>query len=367
MEYKALRDLKLSRLGFGNMRLPEEGGRIDRVKAKEMIDLAMAGGVNYYDTAWVYHGGDSETFLGEALKDYARDSFYVATKFNISADPDYRKVFARQLEKLKTDYIDFYLIHCIMDNNIHPYVDDGAVDYFLEQQRKGRVRYLGFSCHSSVESLRWFADHHQWDFAQLQLNYYDWLYSATPEEYHILEERNIPIMVMEPVRGGKLAKLTPEAEAILREAHPEWSIPSWGFRFVRNLPMVQTILSGMSTLEQVEDNLKTFADDSLFTETDRNQLFRACEIFHKQIRIPCTACRYCCDDCPMQINIPEFLRVYNQYKVDGDWGIKEKFAAVSSEGTPADCVACGACMDHCPQNIQIPDLMGEMSEKFFGE
>ena len=365
MEYKKFQDIELSRLGFGNMRLPEKGGRIDREKAMEMIDLAMSRGVTYYDTAWMYHGGDSEAFLGEALSRYPRDSYYVATKFNIDAEPDYRKVFAKQLEKLRTDHIDFYLIHCIMDSNVHRYVDDGSVDYFLEQKRQGRISYLGFSCHSSVESLRWFADHHQWDFAQLQLNYFDWLYSATKQEYKILEERGIPIMVMEPVRGGKLANLTPAAEQMLRDAHPEWSTAGWAFRFVRSLPMVQTILSGMSTIAQVEDNLLTFGNDTPFTDADRDTLMRACEEFHKQIRIPCTACRYCCDDCPQSINIPEFLRVYNKFKVDGDWDIKEAFAAVESDGTPDDCIGCGACMGHCPQNIAIPDLMSEMSEKFY--
>ncbi len=369
MEYKQFKDIKLSRLGFGNMRLPQLDGKIDFERASAMIDRAMAAGVNYYDTAWMYHNCTSEDFLGEALKKHPRHSFYLATKFNIDFNSDYKLVFDTQLKKLQTDYIDFYLIHCIMDSNIHRYVDDGSVDYFLEKQREGKIRYLGFSCHSSVEALRWFADHHKWDFAQLQLNYFDWLYSATEQEYKVLEERDIPIMVMEPVRGGKLAQLTPDIEAMLKEAHPEWSIPSWGFRFVRSLPQVQTVLSGMSTMEQVEDNLATFNDDTEFTQADRDLLLKACEMFHDHVKIPCTACCYCCDGCPMWINIPEFLKVYNNYKVDAEWDdtIKAKLAKVDSQGTPADCLACGACTSHCPQRIDIPSIMSEMNEKFYNK
>jgi len=365
MKYKDFQGKKLSRLGFGNMRLPEKDGKIDREKAGAMIDVAMKGGVNYYDTAWMYHGEDSETFLGEVLPKYPRDSYYLATKFNIGFNSDYRHVFETQLKKLKTDYIDFYLIHSITDSTIHPYIDDGSVDYLIEQKKRGRIRHLGFSCHASVESLRWFVDQYDWEFAQLQLNCFDWLFAATQEEYKILEERGIPIMVMEPVRGGRLAKLTPEAEALLKEAHPDWSMASWAFRFVRSLPQVQTILSGMSTMEQVKENLQTFNEDLIFTEQDRDLLFKACELFRNQVRVPCTACRYCCDDCPMGINIPEYLKVYNKFKVDGPFGIKAKLDEVESDGNPSDCIGCGACESRCPQGIGVPDIMRELIDKFY--
>ncbi len=365
MRYKDFNGIGLSRLGFGNMRLPEKDGRIDRVKAAEMIDVAMKAGVNYYDTAFMYHSGDSEAFLGEVLPQYPRQSYCLATKFNIDFDSDYRKVFAMQQEKLKTDYFDFYLIHCITDSNVHRYVDEGGVDFLLEQQRQGRIRYLGFSCHSGLESLRWFANHHKWDFAQLQLNYFDWLYSATQQEYKILEERDIPIMVMEPVRGGRLSSLNPEAEAILHEAHPDWSIASWAMRFVLSLPQVQTVLSGMSRMEQVQDNLATFSDDYEFTHEDRDVLFKACAAFKRQVQVPCTACRYCCDECPMGINIPEFLKVYNKFKVDGTNGIKAKLDAIDSMSTPADCLTCGECLRHCPQGIRIPEIMTDLNERFY--
>ena len=365
MNYKDFKDIKLSRLGFGNMRLPEKGGKIDREKAAAMIDFAMKSGVNYYDTAWMYHGGDSETFLGEVLPNYDRSSFYLATKFNIDFNSDYRHVFETQLRKLNTSYIDFYLIHCITDSNIHRYVDDGSVEYFINKQREGKIKYLGFSCHSSVDSLRWFADQHKWDFAQLQLNYYDWLFSATRQEYDILDEREIPIMVMEPVRGGRLASLPVDAEKLLREAHPDWSMASWAMRFVASLPRVQTILSGMSKMEQVRDNLNTLSQDLNFTAHDQDVLFQAAQIVKTQLRVPCTACRYCCDNCPMDINIPEFLNLYNKFKVDGAFGLKDKLNAVDSSGTPQDCIACRACTGHCPQNIDVPRYMLELDEHFY--
>ncbi len=365
MEYKAFQDIQLSRLGMGNMRLPTDGegfsAPINYEKAHEIIDYGMAHGITYYDTAYVYHGGDSERCLGAALKKYPRDSFYVATKFNYGANPDYKAVFAEQLERLGMDYIDFYLIHAVMDGSIDNYLDCGCIDYFLEQQKAGRIKYLGFSSHASPENLRRFADHHPWDFAQLQINYFDWNYSTSKEEYQILTDRNIPVVVMEPVRGGRLSSLTPDAEALLKEAHPDWSMASWALRFVRSLPNVQVILSGMSTLDQIVDNCRTFSDPEPLSDRDMDLLMKACDLFHNQLRVPCTACRYCTPDCPMEINIPEFLKVYNDYKVDGMAALNRADAVVS-EGKPADCIGCGSCTSHCPQGIAVPEIMPLLAE-----
>lgn len=358
MKTKKFQDIELSCLGMGNMRLPkkavrDEQGEIDWDKSQEILDYAMAHGINYYDTAHVYNNGESESCVGHCMKKHPRDKFYLATKFNIGADPDYKKVFAEQLARLQTDYIDFYLIHCIMDSNVDKYIESGAIEYFLEQQKLGKIKYLGFSSHASVASLTKFADHHKWDFAQLQINYYDWMYGATKEEYKVLDEREIPIMVMEPVRGGRLASLTDETNKILQDAHPDWSVPAWALRFVASLPRVQVVLSGMSNMEQIIDNVKTFSDDVPFTEEDRKLLFDTCDKFRSQLLIPCTGCRYCTDGCPMQINIPEYLKVYNNFKVNGG-GALNAYSRVESEGTPDQCINCGACMGHCPQNIQIP-------------
>lgn len=364
METKAFKDITLSRLGMGNMRLPIKGkdSEIDYEKAQEIIDYGMSHGINYYDTAYVYHSGESENFLGTAMKKYPRESFCLATKFFIAASEDYKAVFEEQLKKLQTEYIDFYLIHCINDGNYMRYIDGGSIDYFLEQKRLGRIKYLGFSCHSGLDALRTFADHHQWDFAQLQLNYYDWLYSNTKKEYEILTERNIPVVVMEPVRGGRLASLTPETEALLKAAHPDWSMASWAFRWVRTLPNVQVILSGMSNMEQIKDNVSTFSDGTEFTAADEKLLMEVCEKFRRQVVVPCTSCRYCCDGCPAEINIPEFLGVYSSARVDGLGGVKDKAGAVKSSGKPADCVSCGACTGHCPQNIDVPKFMRELAD-----
>ena len=209
---------KLSALGMGNMRLPiKHGGSdgdIDFDRGREIIDKAMAEGVNYYDTAYVYHSGKSEGFLKEVLvKCYPRDSFYIADKFFIQANPDYKAVFEEQLERLGTDHIDFYLIHSVTDNLADKYINSGCIEYFAEQKRLGRIKDLGFSSHSSPETLKRFAEYRDWDFAQIQLNYYDWLFGSSKQEYEILREKNIPMVIMEPVRGGRLADLTPTLQS----------------------------------------------------------------------------------------------------------------------------------------------------------
>ena len=365
MELKSFKDISLSRLGMGNMRLPVGPGGdkdIDFEKAKAIIDYGMAHGINYYDTAYVYHDQQSEIFVGQALKDYERSSYYIATKFSSGASHDYEKMFEKQLQKLNTDYIDFYLLHAVMNANVDFYLESGCIDYFLEQQKKGRIKYFGFSSHADPDKLEKIANHHKWDFAQLQINYYDWLYGTSKEEYEILNSRDIPIMVMEPVRGGRLATLTPETVDILKNAHPDWSVASWALRFVRSLSGVQVILSGMSNLNQIADNVSTFEDDAPLSEKDKELLFKVCEIFHDRLVVPCTACRYCTPDCPKNINIPEWLNLYNTYKCDGTWGIKEQAAKIDSIGNPNDCIACGSCTRHCPQNIDTPASMKELAE-----
>lgn len=365
MNYKPFQEIKLSTLGMGNMRLPGKVGgapdEIDYEKSQEIIDYAMANGINYYDTAWVYNNGKSEEFLGHAMKKFDRSSFYLATKFNIQSNPDYKFVFETQLKRLQTDYIDFYLIHCITDGNTDSYLNCGAIEYFLEQKRLGKIKYLGFSAHSGLEALKKFSDHHQWDFAQLQINYYDWRHGEAAAGYKILEERNIPCVVMEPVRGGRLASLTPDAEQLLKSVHPDWSIASWAMRFVQSLENIQVILSGMSNMEQIKDNVATFSGEPGLSDSDKEVLFKACDMFKKELQIPCTACRYCCADCPMEINIPEFLKVYNDYKVNGQWALGG-VNKIESKGKPGDCIGCGACMGHCPQNIDIPKHMADFAK-----
>lgn len=365
MIYKHFNGIEISALGMGNMRLPVQndmpGAPIDRKRAQAMIDFAMKSGINYFDTAFVYHNGESEKFLGEAMKKYPRESYYLASKFFIMASADYKAMFEEQLQRLQTDYIDFYLIHGIFDHTCQRYIDEGSIDYFLEQKAKGRIKYLGFSSHASLDNLAKFADHHSWDFAQIQINYYDWYFGNAKAEYAILDERNIPIVVMEPVRGGRLAALTENTEATLKDVHPEWSIASWAFKFLKNLDKVQVILSGMSTMEQLEDNVNVFSNEDGLSVDDMNVLEQVCTQFNSQIKVPCTACRYCVDDCPVEINIPDYLSVYNAYKVDGPWALN-RLEHIISEGNPSDCISCGNCTGHCPQSIAIPEIMTEFAQ-----
>lgn len=361
MEHKAFQSIELSRLGLGVMRMPMlDKDHIDYAKAHEIMDYALENGLNYYDTAYIYQNGDSERCLGEWMKKHPRDSFYIATKFNVDVNPDYEAVFEEQLERLQTDHIDFYLMHCLKDYNADKYLYDGALEYFRKQKELGRITYLGFSTHADIDTLTRFADAYDWDFAQIQMNYYDWVYGSAAKEYEVLASRNIPIMVMEPVRGGRLATLTPEVEKLLKEAQPDWSMASWALRFVKSHPAIQVVLSGMSNLEQLQDNLNTFSCPEGLTQEQMEKVFKAGELFKSQIQVPCTECRYCTPECPMQIEIPNFLKLYNSAKVDGMW-VLDGMDKVESQGRPADCVGCGACMGHCPQEIQIPKIMEEMA------
>lgn len=360
---KPFQNIKLSTLGLGCMRFPmKDKDNIDYEKAHAVMEHAYQNGVNYYDTAHVYQNGDSERCLGQWMKNHPRDSFYIATKFNIDAATDYEAIFESQLQRLQTDHIDFYLIHCLSDGNIDKYIDGGAVEFFKKQKELGRITYLGFSSHASVETLARFADHHTWDFAQIQMNYFDWANGNTEKEYEILESRNIPIVVMEPVRGGRLASLTADLEDMLRAVHPEWSMASWALRFVKSHPQVQVVLSGMSDLDQLNDNLATFSDPAVLSAEEEQLILKAGELFKKRLQVPCTECRYCTPECPMSIDIPAFLKIYNAYKVDGPW-VLYRVKQVESEGKPSDCIGCGACAGHCPQSIDIPTLMAELAEK----
>ena len=365
MIYNQLCGENISRLGMGNMRLPVLSGddhAIDFAKAQEIIDYAMAKGINYYDTAYVYHGGESEKFLGEALKKYPRESYKLATKFNYGANPDYKKVLKEQLENLQTDHIDFYLLHGLgIGKNWYDFRDCGCIDYFMEMKAKGVIKHLGFSFHGTLPCLKEIVAHHPWDFCQLQMNYYDWLYADTRKEYEIVTEAGLPVVVMESLRGGLLASLSGQAEDMLKAAHPDWSVASWALRWLQSKPNVKVMLSGMSALEQIVDNAATCESDSALTEADEALLLEACALFKSNVTVPCTGCRYCVDTCPAQINIPEVLKVYNDHK-DIPWTFMG-LMRTESKGKPMDCISCGLCTEHCPQKIDVPHYMQALTEK----
>ena len=366
MVYKDFKGNKISTLGFGVMRLPEDSENpaiFDREAGQKIIDRAMELGVNYFDTAHIYQKTDSEKFLGEALKKYPRECYYLATKFYGSPKRDIRKTFFEQLERLQTDYVDFYLLHCLEEDTFDLYTDPER-DYlgFLRQMRaEGRIRYLGFSTHASCEMLEKFLAYDDgFDMALMQLNYVDWELLNAKGQYEILTRHNIPVWVMEPLKGGRLAALNDAACKILKGAAPERSIPSWGFRYLMGLPNVQTVLSGMGSLEMVEDNCTTFCEYKPLGEEEQTILEQARAAFIDDLGVPCSGCRYCCDNCPESLDIPLLIRFYNEKSLGGEaWKIPGL-----DKTKPADaCIQCGACMEHCPQKIKIPEIMAKLQKK----
>ena len=366
MFYKDFKGNAISALGFGVMRLPtdpENPAIFDREKGQAIFDRAMELGVNYFDTAHIYQNTDSEKFLGEVLKKYPRESYYIATKFYGSPKRDIRKTFFEQLERLQTDYVDFYLLHCLEEDTFNLYTDP-QLDYlgFLRQMREeGRIRYLGFSTHASPEMLEKFLAYEDgFDMALMQLNYVDWQLLDAKRQYEILTAHNIPVWVMEPLKGGRLATLNEAACRILKEAAPDRSIASWGFRWLMGLPNVQTVLSGMGSLEMVEDNCATFREYKPLDAAEQAVLEEARAAFIDDLGVPCSGCRYCCDDCPEGLDIPLLIRYYNEKSLGGEaWKIPGLEKAKGAE----HCLQCGACMAHCPQKIQIPQIMEKLQKK----
>lgn len=366
MYYKKFHKYEISALGIGSLRLPakcNEPNIIDRQKAQKVLDHALECGINYIDTAYTYHNGDSERFLGEALEKYPRDSYYLASKFYVAANPDIECVFEDQLKRLKTDYLDFYLLHGVDENSIDAFMDKGR-DYigFLEKQKKaGRIRYYGFSSHAAPETLtRFLTWHDKFDMALIQLNYLDWDLLDAKMQYEILTEHHIPIWVMEPLKGGRLSTLNQKAADILKTAAPDRSLSSWAFRFLMGLPNVQTVLSGMASITQVQDNVKTFGHCDPLNEKEYNILRSAKAVFMDDLGVPCSGCRYCCEYCPAKLDIPLLIKGYNEQKVSGElWRIAEISNLLHG---PKDCQQCGRCMEHCPQKIDIPAVMQSMMD-----
>ena len=371
----SFQDICLSALGFGAMRLPVIDGddsRIDEAAALRMVDTAMANGINYYDTAWGYHGENSELVLGKALARYPRENFCLATKFPGYDPANWSKVeeiFEAQLKKLKTTYFDFYLFHNVCEMNIDAYLDDEKYhiySYLMEQKRNGRIRHLGFSCHGSIPVLRRFLDAYGKDmeFCQLQLNYLDWTFQHGKEKVELLGGMGIPVWVMEPLRGGKLAKLAPQYEAELKALRPDEEIAAWAFRFLQTIPGVTMILSGMSNQEQLEKNLATFAENKKLNETEMQTLLGIAEKMLSVGTVPCTACHYCVSHCPMGLDIPHLLSLYNEHAYTGGGFIAPMaLSALPAEKQPSACLQCRSCEQVCPQQIRISEVLADFSEK----
>ena len=370
MQNSIFQELTLSRLGFGTMRLPliEGTKTIDEAATAEMVDLALAGGVNYFDTAFPYHGGMSEIVVGKCLARHPRESWHLATKYpghQIADSYDPKAVFEKQLKKCGVEYFDFYLLHNVCESSIGTYLNPqwGIIDYFREQKRLGRIRHLGFSSHGRPENLRAFLDAcPDMEFCQIQLNYLDWELQDAKTKYGLLTERNIPVWVMEPVRGGKLAKLPAAAEAQLRALRPEESIASWGFRWVQSLPNVKMVLSGMSNLSQMQDNLRTFSGGKDLSEAELALLAELSVGLRNSV--PCTACRYCCDGCPAGLDIPTLLSAYNDTRFSASgFTVGMLLDTLPAEKLPTACLGCGKCAQICPQKIDVPAALADFAVK----
>lgn len=378
MVYKDYRDIKLSALGFGAMRLPVIGGddsRIDEEETFKMVDKAMASGINYYDTAWGYHDGYSEIVMGKALSKYPRDKYYIATKFpgyDLSNMGKVKEIFEKQLEKTGMEYFDFYLFHNVCEMNIEQYLDPkfGIYDYLMEQKKNGRIKHLGFSCHGEYKTMKRFLDAYGKDmeFCQIQLNYLDWEFQDAKAKVDLLNDWNIPIWVMEPLRGGRLAKLDEQSEKELKALRPEEEIPAWAFRFLQSVKGVTMVLSGMSNMEQLNKNLKTYAEDKPLNDKEMSALMAIADRMQAKKSIPCTACHYCVSHCPMGLDIPYIISLYNEHLLTAQAGGMAFIApmalmAMPEDKKPSACLHCHSCEHVCPQNIKISDMMADFVKK----
>ncbi len=378
MIYKPFHSLQLSQLGMGNMRLPTVGehGPIDEKKARELIEYAYEHGVNYFDTAYRYHNGESEPVVGRVLNQYPRGTWHLATKMpghmmqyrngklefsgylsgsRIASPAD---IFEDQLERCRVDYFDFYLLHNLCETAYSFYTDEdlGVVAYLLEQKRAGRIRHLGLSAHGRADTIENFLNWKDcFEFVQIQLNYLDWTLQDAGRKYEVITNRGIPVVVMEPVRGGRLASLNEEANTMLKNARPNDSIASWAFRFLQSLPNVQVVLSGMTTMEQLKENIETFSKHDPTNDAEKELLRQAVATMVNMV--PCTGCRYCCEGCPQRLDIPKLISMYNEIKFDNPFILRFTVDAMKEAELPSACLACGACTRLCPQGIDISFVM----------
>ena len=356
-------------LGFGMMRLPRinpEKPDIDYATAEKQIRRALEAGVNYFDTAYFYHGGLSEKCAGDLLSKFPRDSYYLTSKMpvrSVRSEADVKRIFEEQLKKCRTEYFDFYLVHNLNQDRWKTTIRCKVYEYLLEQKKKGRIRKLGFSFHDEPEVLETIARARPWDFAQIQLNYLDWTLYRSKEQYEILTGYGIPVIVMEPLRGGALAGLNQEAVSILKKADPKASVASWAFRYAASLPNVICVLSGMTLTEHLEDNIKTFTRFKPLAAAERKVISQALAAYRKSGAIPCTECRYCMP-CPVGVQIPRIFGLYNHYKLTGNYGhFRLVYDKMPEDEQASACISCGACLKKCPQKIRIPEEMKKIADE----
>ena len=393
MIYKNFIDtgIKLSTLGYGGMRLPEKSpGKIDDIAAMKLMERAIDGGINYFDTAYFYHGGDSERFLGEALSRFPRDKWYLNNKmpgnmmtyvdgklrlevsgFNMESKTlsGVAEVFEHQLEKCGMDYFDFYMLHNVSETTYDLYTNEqlAIVEYLMSQKKAGRIRHLGFSSHGRAETIEAFLRHLDkrdlggaMEFCMIQINYLDWILQGAGEKYEVLTKRGIPVFVMEGLRGGKLACLPEKAWNMLKVARPHASQAEWSWRHLQSLDNIGVVISGMSAMEQLDENLAIFSNREAITAQENDLLNQVVEALTE--RAPCTACQYCIAACPVNLDIPLLLKLYNEAGYDVMWTVGASLSALGKGKGPDACIGCGQCVSLCPQSIDIPKALMHFKE-----
>ncbi len=375
MIYKEFQDLKLSALGMGTMRLPILDGddsKIDADAAREMIELCMKSGINYYDTAYGYHGENSETVMGQLLHEYDRSSFYLASKFpgyDLSNMPKVKEIFEEQLKKCNVEYFDFYLFHNVCEMNIDEYLNPeyGIFDYLIEQKKNGRIRHLGFSTHGDIDCITRFLEAYGKDmeFGQLELNYFDYSFQNAKDKVELLRKWSIPVWVMEPVRGGQLAELSPEASALLKQARPDEDVPAWAFRFLQSIPGVTVTLSGMSNMQQLKANIDTYNQNKPLNADEMKLILDIADEMIRKTAVPCTACHYCVSKCPKELDIPFLLKQYNEAMVAGagEFIAPMALSSLAADKQPECCIGCRGCEKVCPQSIKISEELKKFVTK----
>jgi len=366
-------DLKVSALGMGCMRFPLVDGnnaKVDEAAAAEMVRFCMEQGINYYDTAWGYHEGTSEALMGRLLAPYPRESYFLASKFpgyDLSNMDKVEEIFEEQLRRCQVDYFDFYLFHNVCEANIEEYLNPahGILDYLLKQKAAGRIRHLGFSTHGSLAVMERFLDAYgeHLEFCQIQLNWFDWLFQKGERKVAMLNKRNIPIWIMEPLRGGRLAKLPDNYMDILNAAAPGRTPAEWGMRFLQGVPGVTVVLSGMSTMEQIAGNAATFSASAPLSEGELEALMTVSRDMTAKKSVPCTACRYCTTHCPMELDIPRLLELYNEnLYTGGNFLAPLVVSGLPENKKPSACIGCRSCEAVCPQEIKISEAIAELAD-----
>ena len=375
MLYKQFRDKHLSWLGAGIMRMPtiEKGGSIDEPKAMALIEHAYKSGVNYYDTGYFYHSGESERFIGKALNRFPRETWHLATKFpgnmvkktesgweisGMSLEPlkftHPAGIFELQLERCGVDYFDFYMLHNLAENTFDVYTNPelGIIEYLIEQKKNGRIRHFGFSSHGQAALIdKILSTYNCFEFVMIQLNYLDWVVQDAGRKYDVITKHGLPVFVMEPLRGGKLAKENEQLRAIL----PDATHAKWAFRYVQSIPNVSVVISGMRNEDELDENAAVFSTNNPLSAKEQAALEQIVESLTETV--PCTICRYCCDACPKGLDIPSLLTMYNEAGFEFSWNLNGAIRNLKEHEKPTACVECGLCSPLCPQNIDIPSAL----------